>query len=251
MDIYLLIIIVFLAFICEFIDCSLGMGYGTLMSPILLILGFDIFLIVPSILFSQIITGFSASLFHHKFNNCNLKIREKNFRIVFILTSLGIIATIISVFIALSLPKSIIITYTSLLVLIIGFILLVKKKFKYTPGTLELFGILSAFNKSLSGGGFGPIVTAGQVISGRNTKESIGVAITAEFAISIVGFIMYTILNGPINFLLPFILTISGVLATPLGTFSTKKIKSEEKARMLIGIICILLGVLMLVKILI
>ena len=251
MELYLLLIVISLGFLCAIVDSSLGMGYGTLMSPILLLLGFDIFLVVPSILFSQIITGFFASIFHHRFKNCNLKIMEKNFRIVLTLTVLGTFATIISVFIALNLPKNLIITYTASLVLIIGFILLLKRRFKYTPGTLELFGLLSAFNKSISGGGFGPIITAGQVMSGRNAKESIGVAIASEFAISIVGFIMYWLLNGPINFLLPIILAISGVLATPVGTFGTKKINDEEKARMTIGGMCILLGILMFIKILI
>jgi len=251
MDLSILAIIICIAFICALIDSSLGMGYGTLMSPILLLLGFDIFLVVPSVLFSQIITGFSASFFHHRFNNCNLKIHEKNFRIVLTLTILGVIASIISVFIALNIPKLLIITYTGLLVLAIGFILLLKKRFKYTPGTIEVFGILSAFNKSISGGGFGPVITAGQVISGRDAKESIGVSIASEFAISIAGFTMYILLNGPINFLLPIILSISGVIATPLGTFGTKKIQNEEKARMAIGSVCILLGILILIKILI
>ena len=251
MNLSILAIIICIAFICALIDSSLGMGYGTLMSPILLLLGFDIFLVVPSVLFSQIITGFSASFLHHRFNNCNLKIHEKNFRIVLTLTILGVIASIISVFIALNIPKLLIITYTGLLVLAIGFILLLKKRFKYTPGTIEVFGILSAFNKSISGGGFGPVITAGQVISGRDAKESIGVSIASEFAISIAGFTMYILLNGPINFLLPIILAISGVIATPLGTFGTKKIQNEEKARMAIGSVCILLGILILIKILI
>lgn len=38
-EIIILLLIFILEFCCEFIDSSLGMGYGTLMSPILLILG--------------------------------------------------------------------------------------------------------------------------------------------------------------------------------------------------------------------
>ncbi|GAI53007.1 unnamed protein product, partial [marine sediment metagenome] len=38
MEIIILLLIFILGFCCEFIDSSLGMGYGTLMSPILLIL---------------------------------------------------------------------------------------------------------------------------------------------------------------------------------------------------------------------
>ena len=38
------------AFGCEFIDSSLGMGYGTILTPSLLILGFDPLLVVPAVL---------------------------------------------------------------------------------------------------------------------------------------------------------------------------------------------------------
>ncbi|MCM8800205.1 MAG: hypothetical protein NC900_05740 [Candidatus Omnitrophica bacterium] len=37
----LIIFIVLFAFLCEYLDSTLGMGYGTIMSPVLLILGFN------------------------------------------------------------------------------------------------------------------------------------------------------------------------------------------------------------------
>ncbi len=41
-----------IALICEIIDSSLGMLYGTILSPILIIAGFDPPVVIPSILFS-------------------------------------------------------------------------------------------------------------------------------------------------------------------------------------------------------
>lgn len=128
MEIIILLLIFILGFCCEFIDSSLGMGYGTLMSPILLILGFDIFLIVPSIFFSEMLTGFSASLFHHKFKNFDLVKEEKNRKMVIILSILGVLATILSVFIAVQLSKEFIKLYIGILVIVVGFILLHRKK---------------------------------------------------------------------------------------------------------------------------
>ncbi len=35
------IFVISLAFLCEFIDSSMGMGFGTILSPVLLLLGFE------------------------------------------------------------------------------------------------------------------------------------------------------------------------------------------------------------------
>ena len=46
-----------LAFFCEFVDSSLGMGFGTILSPVLLLMGFEALDVVPAVLFSECITG--------------------------------------------------------------------------------------------------------------------------------------------------------------------------------------------------
>ena len=56
--IYLFLFIILLSFIFETLDSTLGMGYGTTLTPILLLLGFDVLQIVPCILISELITGF-------------------------------------------------------------------------------------------------------------------------------------------------------------------------------------------------
>ncbi len=41
----LLLSVIIVAFVLEFFDASLGMGYGTTLTPLLLLLGFDFFLV--------------------------------------------------------------------------------------------------------------------------------------------------------------------------------------------------------------
>ena len=53
-----------LCFACELIDSGLGMGYGTILTPSLLLLGFSPHDIVPTVLFSELLSGFSAAFFH-------------------------------------------------------------------------------------------------------------------------------------------------------------------------------------------
>ena len=50
-----------LAFVCEFIDSSLGMGYGTSLTPLLLLMGFEPMQVVPAVLFSEFVSGFTAA----------------------------------------------------------------------------------------------------------------------------------------------------------------------------------------------
>ncbi len=63
------ILVIPLAFLCEFVDSSLGMGFGTILSPVLLFMGFEALDVVPSILFSECITGMTAALAHHRVRN--------------------------------------------------------------------------------------------------------------------------------------------------------------------------------------
>lgn len=74
---WIMILIIFLAFICEFTDSSIGMGYGTTLTPILLLLGFEAIQIVPAILISECITGIVSAIFHALFKNMTLGYNKK------------------------------------------------------------------------------------------------------------------------------------------------------------------------------
>jgi len=231
------------AVICEFIDASLGMLYGTILSPVLIIAGFEPLLVVPGILFSQAAGGLTAAIFHHRKKNVDFSLKStdpkyikerlktlgykesfnrgitKDLKVTLCLTFLGILATIFAALIAISIPKVALKTYIGGLVLVMGIILLTKAKFNFSwkkitgIGIVSAWkkitgiGIVSAFNKGLSGGGFGPLVTSGQMISGRNGKESIGATTLAEAPICITGFLVYFFTNGITNWNFVFLLT--------------------------------------------
>ncbi|MBY8993523.1 MAG: sulfite exporter TauE/SafE family protein [Candidatus Heimdallarchaeota archaeon] len=68
----ILIVIVVLAFVFELMDASLGIGFGTAFTPILLIIGFDVSIVVPSVLASELVAGLVAMLFHTLLKNVRL-----------------------------------------------------------------------------------------------------------------------------------------------------------------------------------
>jgi uncharacterized membrane protein YfcA len=61
--------LVLLAFACEYVDSTLGMGYGTTLTPLLLLFGFGTKQIVPSVLLSEFVTGLLAGGLHHGLGN--------------------------------------------------------------------------------------------------------------------------------------------------------------------------------------
>ena len=258
------------AFICEFIDASMGMGYGTILSPVMIIMGFEPVVAVPAILLSQSFGGLTASIFHQQFENVNFSRKSDDLKVVFIIVGFGIIATIIAVFIAVNIPKTAVKTYIGVLVIIMGTLLLTNKTFKFSWGKMAAVGVVSAFNKAISGGGFGPVVTGGQLVSGQKATNAVGITTLAEAPICIIAFLTYLILrvvkeiDGSIlempvsNFLsllfssqviqweLLLALIMGSVIVAPFAAFTTKLTKN--KLRYIIGSIIIVLGLWTLYK---
>lgn len=250
----------------ELIDAGLGMGYGTVLSPLLISLGYNPLIVVPSLLFSQAIGGITAAVFHHKHKNADFKpkstnilfiykkIKElgfiesfkrgftKDLKITLSITILGVIATIFGAFVATNLPKWLLKTYIGVLVLIIGLILVTKKSFKFSWKKIIGIGTLASFNKGMSGGGFGPVTTGGQVVAGNKHKSSIGCTTLAEAPICITGFITYLILKGLTTYNLLIALSIGAFIGAPLGALLTKKI-NPKKLKFILGITIITLGI--------
>lgn len=255
-----------LAFFCEFIDSSLGMGYGTILSPVLIIMGFDPLVAVPAVLLSQAFGGFTAAVFHHQFENASFTRASKDLKIVFVVSGIGILATILAALIALHIPKVVLKTYIGVLVLAMGIILLSNRTFRFSWKKMIGIGILSAFNKGISGGGFGPVVTSGQIIAGQEHKGAIAATTLAEAPICAVAFLTYLvgrvagnleapILDMPFSDLvsrmfsarlfqwdLVLALLLGSVFVAPFGAFTTR-IMRTKRLSLILGVLVTALGV--------
>jgi len=60
-----LLLLVGLAFAAGFLDTALGMGYGTVLGPVLLVAGYRLPEVVPALLVSQVVAGLVGARFHH------------------------------------------------------------------------------------------------------------------------------------------------------------------------------------------
>jgi uncharacterized protein len=244
------ILVGIIAFISEYLDSGLGMGYGTALAPILIIMGYDPFKVVPAILISQLITDIAACISHHNLNNVNLKIKSPDFKIAAILGAISSLGVILSVIIALKVPKWLLTLYIGLLVFSMGVIVLVtiKRPMRFSWRKIMAVSFLAAFNKGLSGGGYGPLVMGGQMLSGVCAKNAVGITAFAEAVTCFVGFLMYLIMGRRIDWKLTGLLIICATCAVPIAAITVKNINSEKLKRY-VGFLITILGLFTLLKI--
>ena len=230
--------LVLLAFCCELVDSTLGMGYGTTLTPIMLALGFEPLQIVPAVLCSEAVTGILAGLCHHEFGNVNLRPGSRDFKVAMTLTACSVVGVLVAAVLAVTLPSWVVKLYIGVLVLSMGIFILVnhRKEYPFSWGRIAGLGTLAAFNKGLSGGGYGPVVTAGQVLSGVRGRNAVGITSLAEGVTSIVGFAIYFLSGTPLDYDLMLALAGGAVLSVPLSAYLVSRLPTGKLTRIIGGI---------------
>ena len=76
-------------------DSSAGMGFGTGLTPLLFLCGYEPLQVVPILLVSEAITGLTAGVFHHEFENVKFSIRKpfnKDTKVMLMIAGFGCVA---------------------------------------------------------------------------------------------------------------------------------------------------------------
>ncbi len=238
------------ALVMEFIDSFLGMMYGTVLSPLLILAGYDAKTVVPAILISQAVGGFVASWRHHRLGNANFSKGAVDRQISLKVIWLGVLASIIGVFLSVSIPVKALNTYIALLVIVIAVMIFLQKTFIMTPAKIFVLGFISAFNKALSGGGFGPLVAGGQLVfKDRHEKGAIGSTDFAEAPICLIGFILWLFLKGLPDLQLTISLCTGAGLGGLFGPEALSRITSRNKLKFALGVLVLIEGFWVLYKV--
>ncbi len=270
--------IIVIAFFCEYMDSTLGMGYGTTMTPVLMLFGFSPLQIVPCVLLSELITGVLSGTLHHREGNVNFHFKVLNFqrikdslklpepvnpdyhtygiqvskhlKVVLLLLAATILGSSSAVFTARVLPKQWTSLYISVMVIAMGVLILAcfNRQFKYSWKKIMGLGLLASFNKGLTGGGYGPLVVSGQMLSGVEGKNAIGITSLAEGITCALGVTIYffTAKDG-IDWRLAPIIIAGAVCSVPFSVKSVK-IMNPRLLKILIAVLTIILGVVTLLK---
>lgn len=240
----------FASIIMEFIDSSLGMMYGTVLSPLLILLGVDAKVVVPSILISQALGGFTASYRHQKFNNADFTKGTIDHKITTTLIWFGVLASVIGVYVSISISQKVLSTYIACLVICIAILIFSGVTFRLSKISIMLLGAVSAFNKALSGGGFGPLVAGGQlVLKDRNEKGAIGSTDFAEAPICLLSFILWVIMKGLPDLIIMLPLCIGSVVGGFWGPKALSMLSSRNKLKLILGFLILIEGIFVLYKV--
>jgi uncharacterized membrane protein YfcA len=239
-------ILVFLAaLVCEYLDSSLGMGYGTTLTPILLLAGFAPLDIVPAILLSEALTGAAAGLLHQRDGNVNFLRDARACRTALFLIALSAVGAIAAAVLAVKISKEALTLFIATIIIAMGLIILftLNRPFRYRPSGIVAIGAVAAFNKGLSGGGYGPLVTAGQVVSGLPSKAAVAITSVAESFTCVIGLAAYLVLGHQINWGLVIPLAGGALLSVPIATLSVRRLP-ERGLRLIVGVVTVALGAL-------
>ena len=243
--------VVAIAFILAYIDTSVGMGYGITIAPLLLLSGFPVLQVIPAVLLTNAIIGIVGGFFHHNFENVKFKLRTKDFNIASALTATGILGVIIAIILAINLPEIVLKIYIGLLILIIGLIVLFRHKRKHSFHWSKIYGLgmFAAFNKGMTGAGYGSILVGGQILSGVESKKAVGITTLTEGLVSVIGFLIFASVNHNILLSWPLIvsLLIGGIASTPLAAYTVSRVK-QKKLKIIVGLVSMILGVIILTK---
>lgn len=234
------LVLLLLALSCEFMDATIGMGYGTTLTPILLVLGYPVGIVVPAALLSQLLANLSAAFFHHQIGNFNFW-RDHQVRNTGLLMGVvGLGVSVVTMLFALKLPAKVLRMGITLIVIGIGVFMLVGTRFqiRFRMRNVGILAAVAAFNKAFSGGGYGPLVCGGQVLVGLPVRASVASTAVAE-AIVCVAAVVTFYAGGrtvPLFLLLP--LVAGSLLSTPASAVTLNRLpQTLVKKLMALGIL--------------
>ena len=131
-----------------------------------------------------------------------------------------------------------------------GGMILAGKSLIMTSTKIYILGFISAFNKALSGGGFGPLVAGGQLVfKDRSEKGAIGSTDFAEAPICLLSFCLWLMINGlpPLNLMIP--LCLGSMVGGFFGPMALSKIGSKDILKKSLGVLVLIEGLWVIYKV--
>jgi uncharacterized membrane protein YfcA len=231
--------------LAQYVDGSLGMGYGASSASFLLAVGMMPATMSASVHMAEIFSSFASGISHIKLGNVQRSI-------VIPLTISGVIGGIFGAWCLSSVNGDLFKPYIALLLLLLGVKIIwtfARRKTEPRPmrrirkSFLIPLGLVGGAVDAIGGGGWGPICTPALAMNTDEPRLAVGSVDTAEFLTTIAITATFAIKLGLGTFLwgitLP--LMIGGVIAGPIAAYTCRKIPAGSLGIM-IGILLIALN---------
>lgn len=233
--------VVFAAFVFETLDSASGMGFGATLGALLLAFGYPPLAVVPALLISETATGLVGGLFHTEFDNVRFGFSDESAaeatKILALVAGVGTIAIIISVvlaYLAISVQGTIVQIYVGGVILLCALTTFFQKYTRptstYRPRRMAAFAALAGLNKGITGSGFGPVVTLGEILSGIYEKSATAIASMSEGLVSLAGIVAFfgiTAAGVSVNLVLLPSIFAGGFLAAILAPYTVRVMPND------------------------
>lgn len=234
-------IVILIGFLAQMIDGSLGMAYGVSSTTFLTTAGVPPKVASASVHTAEVFTTLFSGISHWKMKNIDWAVFKK-------LVVPGVIGGALGAYVLINFRGDFISPAVSVYLLVMGIVVLIRgmrgAAVKFITGNrLIPVGLIGGFFDAVGGGGWGPVVTSTMVASGHPPRYAIGSVNTAEFFVTIVQSLTFTLFLG-IGEYWQYIagLATGGVLAAPLAAYMCKRV-SDKKLLLVVGILIIILNI--------
>ncbi|WP_319522611.1 sulfite exporter TauE/SafE family protein [uncultured Desulfosarcina sp.] len=244
--------VVGLAIILEFLDASAGMGYGAAMTPLLLVMGFDPKQVVPAVMIQQATAGMIGAFLHKEFGNVEWRFKPmsepiKLWLMIAVTGCITVGLSVTAVYAVFKVHKVWIKLYVVVLLLMMGGAMLIKgrKERPYRPFRMLGFAALAGFNKGVGGGGYGPVVTVGGLLSGVPVKSMLAVTALSEGTTCVFSIFVWLALSIGGGMTIDYLVLPSMLLGSMVAAIAAPyavKVFPEKAWRWVVPIYCIVLG---------
>ncbi|MFX0200561.1 MAG: sulfite exporter TauE/SafE family protein, partial [Candidatus Hodarchaeota archaeon] len=172
-------------FIGQYLDASIGLGYGTITAPLLLLLGVPPIYTVPAILLSKTVLGVLSGGIHQIAGNVQSKI-------VLSLTLTGVFGTLLGALISFFLPDRDVSVFIGIVLMVTGGLSLLNVVRgviigRYSQNKIRVYGFFAGFANGISGGGYGAISVTGLVSAGVDARVAVGSTVLSETVVALGG----------------------------------------------------------------
>lgn len=212
-------------FFAQMIDGTLGMAYGVSCSTLLRALGIPSAMTSFCVHTAEIFTTLSSGAAHFTMKNVDRRLFLR-------LIIPGVLGGIAGALLLTHVPDEVISQIISLYLVIMGGVIVTKASFKPTLRAKKIgwgvypLALIGGFSDSVSGGGWGPVVTSTLLAADCDVRKTIGSVNAAEFFVTLAESVTFFLTIGSLGDALPAVagLILGGVLASPIAAYLCRKI---------------------------
>ena len=127
-------------------------------------------------------TNFQRIRKRHACKNLGARLQGVDLKPAALLAGGSVVGVSIGVLTAVNIPARALKLVIGVIILVSGLTvtLLARRAIRYRSWRMLVLAGVASFNKAASGGGYGPLVTSGQILSGVRTQASVGITSFAE-----------------------------------------------------------------------